>query len=435
MTQEIAPEKVVDMGTSTVPRPVPTEPPRRVRGKTGRLGLRYLLMIVLGLFLFAPFILSFFGSFKSNAEIVAYPPNLFPRGEWQGENWPRFFGTDVGGEAQLDGAVSLGLMAGLFAAFLTLLLTGLTSEIKGKGLPRSVGLPLSILLALAGGAASALYVAVRADAEFVEWVTVGAAITVLLLIAVLLLSMSQPDWRRVLMALGWSLALFAVVTVLFEQVALLAGGGRFWRWLFNTSVLSVMLASFQLVFCVMAAYAFARLRFPGRNFIFAFMLATMMIPSAVTLVPAYVLMSKLDWINRAYSLIIPGIVTAGSIFLLTQFLKSIPHELEESAYIDGASYFQTLKDIVLPLARPALLTVFILQFQAMWNAYLGPLLYLQRRDMWVLNVALNIFKGQFRAELNLLLVAAMLNAAPVLILFFLFSRYYIQGVAYAGVKG
>jgi len=94
-----------------------------------------------------------------------------------------------------------------------------------------------------------------------------------------------------------------------------------------------------------------------------------------------------------------------------------------------------LKDVVLPLARPALLTVFILQFQAMWNDFLGPLLYLQRRDMWVMNVALNIFTGQFSSELNLLLVAAMLNAAPVLVLFFLFSRYYIQGVAYAGVKG
>ena len=97
--------------------------------------------------------------------------------------------------------------------------------------------------------------------------------------------------------------------------------------------------------------------------------------------------------------------------------------------------FQTFKDVVLPLARPALLTVFILQFQGMWNAYLGPLLYLQRRDMWVLNVALQIFQGQYRAELNLLLVAAIVNALPVLILFFLFSRYYIEGVSYAGVKG
>ena len=423
------------MSTSAVTRPLPgAEAGPDIRKRVGR-ALRYVLMIVLGLFLFGPFILSFFGTFKTNAEITAYPPTLFPGGEWQVQNWPRFFGTDVGGEARLDGAVSLGLMAGLFVAFLTLLLTGITSEIKGKTLPRSVGLPLSIIIAVAGGAASALYVRFRAEAEVVEWATVGASITVLLLIAVLLLAMSQPDWRRVLLALGWSLALFAVTTVVIEQIAMLAGGGRVWRWMFNTSVLAVMKASLQLVFCVMAAYAFARLRFPGREFIFAFMLATMMIPSAVTLIPAYVLMSKLDWINRAYSLIIPGIVSAGSIFLLTQFLKSVPRELEESAYIDGASYFQTLKDVVLPLARPALLTVFILQFQGMWNDFLGPLLYLQRRDMWVLNVALNIFTGQFSSELNLLLVAAMVNAAPVLIIFFLFSRYFVAGVAYEGVKG
>lgn len=423
------------MGTPTVAPAAPAAVARRPIRRVGGLGLRYALLILLGLVLFAPFILSFFGSFKSNAEIIAYPPSLLPRGEWQVENWPRFFGTDVGGEAQLDGAVSMGLMAGLLTAFVTLLLTGLTNEVKGPTLSRSVGLPLTILLTVAGGAASAVYLKVRTDAGVMEWLTVGVAITVLLLIAVLLLAMSQPDWRRVLMALGWSLGAFAVLTVLIEQTAILAGGGRFWRWLFNTSVLSVMKASFQLVFCVMAAYAFARLRFRGREVIFAFMLATMMIPGAVTLVPAYVLMSKLDWINRAYSLIIPGIVAAGSIFLLTQFLKSIPRELEESAYIDGASYFQTLKDVILPLARPALLTVFILQFQAMWNDYLGPLLYLQRRDMWVLNVALNIFKGQFRAELNLLLVAAMLNALPILILFFLFNRYFVQGVAYAGIKG
>ncbi|MBA2338106.1 MAG: carbohydrate ABC transporter permease [Acidimicrobiia bacterium] len=423
------------MSTSTVAPSAPDAVARRRIRKVGGLGFRYALLIVLGLVLFAPFILSLFGSFKSNAEIVAYPPSLLPRGEWQVENWPRFLGTDVGGEAQLDGAVSIGLMAGLLTAFVTLLLTGLTNEFRGQRLSRSVGLPLTVLLTLAGGAASAVYVKVRTDARVVEWLTVGIAITVLLLIAVLLLAMSQPDWRRVLMALGWSLVAFAVLTVLIEQTAILAGGGRFWRWMFNTSVLSVMKACFQLVFCVMAAYAFARLRFRGREVIFAFMLTTMMIPGAVTLVPAYVLMSKLDWINRAYSIIIPGIVTAGSIFLLTQFLKSIPRELEESAYIDGASYFQTLKDVILPLARPALLTVFILQFQAMWNDYLSPLLYLQRRDMWVLNVALNIFKGQFRAELNLLLVAAMLNAIPILILFFLFNRYYIQGVAYAGIKG
>ncbi len=422
------------MATTTAERTLRTKQEGPNFGKLFASLLRYTMMILLGLILFAPFILSFFGSFKSNAEVIAYPPTLLPK-EWHVENWPRLFQADVGGEARVDGAASLGLMAGLFASFLTLLLTGLSSEIKGEGMPRRVGLLGSVLLALLGGAASALYLRARADAAPVEWLSVSLSITVLLLIAVLLLGMSRPDWRRVLLALGWSLALGVLVTLLIEQLALLAGGGRFWRWLFNTSLLAVMQACFQLLFCAMAAYAFARLRFPGRDAVFSFMLATMMIPGAVTLVPAYVLMAKLDWINRAYSLILPGLISAGSIFLLTQFLKSIPRDLEEAAYIDGASYFQTFKDVILPLARPALLTVFILQFQGMWNAYLGPLLYLQRRDMWVLNVALNIFKGQYRADLNLLLVAAIINALPILILFFLFSRYYIEGVSYAGVKG
>lgn len=423
------------MATTTAARPLPTEgPKRRAPGRIVAGLLRYAFMILLGLLLFAPFILSFFGSFKTNAEVIAYPPRLLPQ-EWQWENWPRLFNADVGGEPRLDGATSIGLMVGLFTTFLTFLLTGLTSELRGTSLPRGVGLAASGGLALAGGAAAAAYLRARTGADLVEWLSVGAAVAVLLLIAVGILAMSRPDWRRVLAALGGSLLLGALVTLLFEQVAMLAGGGRFWRWLFNTAVLSVLQACFQLFFSAMAAYAFARLRFPGREAIFAFMLGTMMIPGAVTLIPAYVLMAKLDWVNRAYSLIIPGIIAAGSIFLLTQFLKSIPRDLEEAAYIDGASYFQTFKDVVLPLARPALLTVFILQFQGMWNAYLSPLLYLQRRDMWVLNVALNIFKGQYKAELNLLLVAAILNALPVLILFFLFSRYYIEGVSYAGVKG
>lgn len=212
-------------------------------------------------------------------------------------------------------------------------------------------------------------------------------------------------------------------------------GATFPRWLFNTAFLSVAIAVAEVIACSMAAYAFARLKFPGRDAVFNFMLATMMIPGAVTLIPAFVLMSKLQLLNSYWSLLLPGIVSAGAIFMLTQFLKSIPHDLEEAAVIDGASQFQIYKDVVLPLARPALLTVFILQFQAMWNNFLTPLLYLTSPRMWVLNVALASFRQQYQAQYNLVLVGAMFNAIPVLILFFLFSKYYIEGVAYAGVKG
>ncbi|HWQ83361.1 MAG TPA: carbohydrate ABC transporter permease [Anaerolineales bacterium] len=215
----------------------------------------------------------------------------------------------------------------------------------------------------------------------------------------------------------------------------LGQGGTFPRWLFNTAFLAVTVSVSQVIFGSMAAYAFARLKFAGQEIVFAFMLATMMIPGAVTLIPAYVLMTKLGLINTFWSLILPGLVGAGSIFTLTQFFKSIPKDLEEAAVIDGATHMQIFRIVILPLARPAILTVLILQFQGMWNAFLQPLLYLNSPDKYVLNVALSIFQQQFSAQWNLTLVGAMFNAIPVIILFFIFSRYYIEGVAYTGIKG
>ena len=247
--------------------------------------------------------------------------------------------------------------------------------------------------------------------------------------------MSSPDWRRVILAMLLAIALGAVTTVLFQQLAIVAGGGRFIRWLFNTALLSVIRAFTILVFCSMAGYAMARMNFPGKGAIFNFMLLSMMIPGAVTLIPTYVIISKMGWVNMAYALIFPSIVNAFGIFMLTQFLKAIPRELEEAAFMDGASYFQVYKDVVLPLARPALLTLFILQFQGMWNDFLTPLLYLNTPDMFVLNVALSTFQQQYKAQWNLTLVGAMINAFVPLTMFFFFSKYYIEGVSYAGVKG
>ena len=215
----------------------------------------------------------------------------------------------------------------------------------------------------------------------------------------------------------------------------LGQGGTFPRWLFNTAFLAVTVAVSQVIFGSMAAYAFARMKFAGKDLVFAFMLATMMIPGAVTLIPAYVLMTKLRLINTFWSLILPGLVGAGSIFTLTQFFKSIPKDLEEAAVIDGATHMEIFRIVIMPLARPAILTVLILQFQGMWNAFLQPLLYLNSPDKYVLNVALSIFQQQYSAQWNLTLVGAMFNAIPVMILFFIFSRYYIEGVAYTGIKG
>lgn len=421
--------------TTSVARPRPAQANAGPKIRPG-IVLRYLALIAVGAVLFAPFVLAFFGTFKDNAEITAFPPQLFPE-VWRFENWPRFLTTDVGGTPRAIGASSLGLMVGLFAAFLTLLGTGLSSDLGGRSLPPGRGIAISGLIGLLFGAAVYGYLSLRlgADATPVRLLSTSVAVAVVMLTGVGILAMSAPDWGRVVQALAGSLLVGAAVTVAVEQLAYLMGGGTVLRWFYNTALLAVLRASLQVVFCAMAAYAFARLSFRGKDLIFSFMLATMMIPAAVTLVPAYVLMARLEWVNTVYSLVIPNLTSAFGIFLLTQFLKAIPRDLEEAAFVDGASYFQTFRDIIIPLARPALLTLFILQFQGMWNDFLTPLLYLNTPDMWVLNVALSIFRQQFQESWNLTLVGSMVLAIPVMVLFFIFSRYYIEGVSYAGVKG
>ena len=396
--------------------------------------IRYLLLSLLGLIIFMPFILAFLGSFKTGAEIIAFPPTLFPE-KWMWRNWPDLFNTDLGGSPRLEGSTSIGLIVGLFAFYATFFLTAMSNQQEGKGVPLKIGLPISILLIGITGYVISVYLGSSFDASLILRASTAIALMLLMLIALGIIGMSEPDWGRVLLSLFGSILVAGVVTWLFAQMAISIGGGRFTRWLFNTALLSVVRAFLQLIFCSMAAYAFARLKFPGKKFIFGFMLASMMLPGAVTLIPSYILIAKLGWINKFYSLVFPGIVVAFGIFLLTQFLKAVPRDLEEAALIDGASYFQIYKDVILPLARPALLTLFILQFQAMWNDYLSPLLYLNTPDMWVLNVALEVFKQQYVAQMNLVLVGAIVNALPVLVLFFFFSRYYIEGVSYAGVKG
>jgi len=402
--------------------------------KSAGVFVRYLLLSLLGLVVFTPFILAFLGSFKTGAEIIAFPPTLFPE-KWMLGNWPDLFFTDMGGNPRLEGSTSIGLIVGLFAFYAAFFLTAMSNQRERKGLPRKIGLPVSVLLIGATGYCISVYLGITFDAILTLRVSVTIAMMSLMLVALGIIAMSEPDWGWVVLSLIGSILIAGVVTWLFAQMAVDIGGGKFSRWLFNTALLSVVRAFLQLIFCSMAAYAFARLRFPGKGIIFGFMLASMMLPGAVTLIPSYILIAKLSWINKFYSLVFPGIVTAFGIFLLTQFLKAVPKDLEEAALMDGASYFQIYKDVVLPLARPALLTLFILQFQAMWNDYLAPLLYLNTPDMWVLNVALEVFKQQYVTKMNLVLVGAMVNAIPVLVLFFFFSRYYIEGVSYAGVKG
>src|SRR5689334_16848254 len=271
---------------------------------------RYTLLTILALIAFAPFILSFLGTFKTNAELAAFPPTLLPK-QWRLDNWARVWSFTL-------------------------------PTVQGPVLP---------------------------------------------------------------------------------------------RWLFNSTWLAVVNVLLRLFFCSLAAYAFARMRFPGRNLIFSIVIASMALPAEITLIPGYVFYARINWINTYWPLIIPDLAIPIGIFMLTQFFKSIPRELEEAAYIDGASRFRTYWSIALPLSRPALLTLAILQFQGSWNDYTKPLLFLQKPNLMTLTIGMAFFRFQYVNDLSAILVGAMFNAIPMLIIFFIFSKYYMQGASYTGLAG
>jgi multiple sugar transport system permease protein len=272
--------------------------------------VRYTLLTIFSLIAFAPFILSFLGTFKSAAEIRAFPPTFLPE-QWSVENWVRVWNFTI-------------------------------PTAEGRLLP---------------------------------------------------------------------------------------------RWLFNSVWLAIVNVVTQIFFCSLAAYAFARIRFPGRELIYSAIIASLAIPAAVTLIPGYVFYSNIDWVNTYWPLIVPKLILPVGILMLTQFFKSIPVELEEAAYIDGLGRFGTYRQIALPLSTPALLTFAIIAFQGSWNDFVAPLLFLQDASLMTLTVGMSFFRYQYTNDLTAILVGAMFNAIPMLIIFFMFSKYYIEGTNYSGLAG
>lgn len=207
------------------------------------------------------------------------------------------------------------------------------------------------------------------------------------------------------------------------------------RWIFNSVFLAAVNVVLQIFFCSLAAFAFARLRFKGKDVLFSALLATMMVPGMVLIIPRYLIINSLHMIDTYWAMILPFSVSAFGIFFLTQFLKSIPRDLEEAAMIDGAGIFTTYWRVVLPLAKPALAALAIITFQGMWNNFLDALIFLQSLDMYTLPVGLGFLKGAYSTQFNIVLAGSMFNTVPVLLIFAFFSRYFIQGVTYSGVKG
>jgi multiple sugar transport system permease protein len=188
--------------------------------------------------------------------------------------------------------------------------------------------------------------------------------------------------------------------------------------------------------CSLVAYSFARLRWWGRNFWFIVTLATLMIPYPVTLIPRYLIFSQIGWVNTFKPLIVPDFLgNAFFIFLLRQFFMTIPVDYSDSARIDGANDFQIFWRIMLPLARPALVTVALFTFLADWNDFLAPLIYLTDGSKYTLAVGLAAFRGQYRTQWDLMMAASTVVTMPVVILFFFAQKQFIQGITMTGMKG
>lgn len=211
----------------------------------------------------------------------------------------------------------------------------------------------------------------------------------------------------------------------------------FFRLLRNTLYLSFGRVLGTVLSASLAAYAFARLRAPGRDKLFVLVLATMMLPTWVTLVPQFIIFSRLGWVPGYNPLIIPSFFGGGAfnIFLLRQFFMTIPFDYDDAAKIDGCGYFQTYWRIMLPLSAPALATVAIFSVMWSWNDFINPLIYLRSMEDSTLSLGLYFFQGVYNPEWSRLMAMAMLVCLPVVLTFFFAQRMFIQGVVISGVKG
>jgi len=206
------------------------------------------------------------------------------------------------------------------------------------------------------------------------------------------------------------------------------------RWIFNSGYIVVISVLGRLVFTATAAYAFARLRFPGRDYIFYGFLAAMMIPGEVTLIPGFVLIRELGWYDSHLALIVPQLSDAFAIFLLRQFFLSIPREIEEAARIDGASHLRVFLSIVLPLSKSALAVVAVLGFMAVWNSFLWPLIMLDSAEKFTLPVGLQFLNSARNTDWPSLMAGNVIGLVPVVIIYLAAQKYFIEGITMTGLK-
>lgn len=207
------------------------------------------------------------------------------------------------------------------------------------------------------------------------------------------------------------------------------------RALVNSLIMSGVETMAVVATSILTAYPFARLRFPGRDVLFLAILGTMMIPSQVTMIPAFILIKWLGWIDTYQGLIVPRIMTPLGIFLMRQFLQTLPRELEEAARIDGCSRLQTLLRVLVPLTGPAVATLAIFTFTASWNEFFWPLLVVQSTEMWTLQILIASMKQAEVVDWGVVMAVVTMSVVPTTAIYVLLQRYFVKGIAMSGLKG
>jgi ABC-type glycerol-3-phosphate transport system permease component len=210
----------------------------------------------------------------------------------------------------------------------------------------------------------------------------------------------------------------------------------FGRYTLNTLVIAILAIAGNLASCTLVAYGFARLRAPGKNALFVVMLATMMLVDPVRIIPMYIEFNALGWIDTIKPLVVPALFGSPFyIFLLRQFFMGIPRELEDAAVIDGANRVQILWRIIVPLSKPALAAIAIFNFQGVWNDFLPPLVFLHDHSKFTIALGLNFFRSSYDVRWGYLMAASLVAMLPMVIVFFLAQKQFIEGISFSGIKG
>ncbi len=216
-----------------------------------------------------------------------------------------------------------------------------------------------------------------------------------------------------------------------ESLSALPFGRAYW----NSFYIAAIVVIFQLLTATMAGYSFAKLKFRGHGVIFVLFLATMMVPSQVTMIPLFLIMEKIGLLGSHMSLILPAaLFNAFGVFLMRQFIAGLPDELEEAAIIDGASVPQIFFRIIIPLVKPSMAAFGIFVFLGQWNSFMYPLIFLNKTETFTVPLLLNFFKGTYATDYPLLMAGTVISVVPVLIVYLFFQKQIIQGIAITGMK-